>query len=55
LFEDEDTEDETEDEDVPVALTVTDEIAHIDIEDMDKDPLKEIESNVKGETLVLNL
>jgi hypothetical protein len=57
LFEDEgeDSGDETEDDDAPVPLTVTDESAHIDIEDIDKDPLKEIESNVNGDTLVLNL
>ena len=53
--EDEDSGDETEDEAPPVSLTVTEESAHIDVEDIDKDPLEEIESNVKGDTLVLNL
>ena len=53
--EDEDSGDETEEEAPPVSLTVTEESAHIDVEDIDKDPLEEIESNVKGDTLVLNL
>ena len=53
-----DEEDEDDEEDTPVPLNVSEEIAEIEIEDMDKevDPLKEIEANVKKEdTLVLNL
>lgn len=54
---DEDEEDD-EDDDTPVPLTVSEEVAQIDVEDMDKevDPLKEIEANLKkNDTLVLNL
>lgn len=59
---DEDSESEEEEDDEeekPVQLTLSDELATLDIKDLDEkneeeDPLKEIESKV-GETLVLNL
>jgi hypothetical protein len=56
--ESEDEESEDEDEEKPPQLTLSDELATLEVNDLDEkkedDPLKEIESKI-GETLVLNL
>lgn len=62
----EESVDESDGEDEPPKLQVSDETVELDVEDLDKpevqtveipesDPLKEIESNLSSETLVLNL
>lgn len=67
-FEEESDEDDSEDEEEPPKLQIGEETAELDVEDLDKkeeqtvqipqqelDPLKEIESKMSSETLVLNL
>lgn len=66
-FEEESEDDDSEDEDEPPKLQIGEETADLEVEDLDKkeeqtvvipeqeDPLKEIESKLSSETLVLNL
>jgi hypothetical protein len=65
-FEEESEDEESDEEEEPPKLQISEETATLDVEDLDQqtvqlpvkeedDPLKEIESKMSSETLVLNL